>query len=796
MRSETYSRFKAITSCIKKWSIQFIRVVWRSGWSVITLLLLFFALLLMDQGADMLIGVVTDTGGITGGHLSVIQCYIFTTLLALFIWYMPKLLIPDSRYTPISKIITHGDSTASNIGFLKRSKFLISQSLNASKYISKPSKGDENKGSFWFLEDHQFPRLLGVSVFLIVGISCLNIHYQFLELKDSIFKFLLNHKVGVLFSLLIVFGIILSWLDKKYKTHKDLEIKAKYLSLIGVLLIIFLIITVFGSFLGEQDRLMFLGYGILLTAIPFSIFVVTRQKINFSPFLKKVKLFKPVVGLGLFLFSLLIFFNIGFYSPGLIFEYPFGVLMVLLSVIVFVTTLFNYIVIKLDIAFPAYILIVLISILPFNDTHHDVRLFTSTSKVKKVSLESYFEEWLDDRGLILHPDSLSSADTSKYPVFFIAAEGGGSTMALWSSLVLSELDEDPNFYNHTFMLTGASGGIAGASHFLAVKNYLSDTGKEIKSNKLTDIFSNTFTNDFLSGSLCYLFGRDIFSSFIPLNGLEDRAAFLEREWSLELYNNIHQKKIQNLQGNGDKESPLNIDYFNLYYKGDSVYTGHPLAIYCPASVKSGNQGFIHPFTSFKDNSSFPFSIDILNHLNDSVDNSMRLSTGALLQGRFPYINSIGNIDACKESFVDGGYYDNNGGIKTLEFLRAVNDLKGAYNLKKELVFYLVSIQKRDKILKDSEVKQGAGVLQAAVNSRWGSSRQNLALAKRSKLWENYFEFDLPTENFDRSLSSDDTYFVIPLARYLSANASRLIEDQLKEESNKKSFESIKKLKLE
>ncbi|MEZ5059798.1 MAG: hypothetical protein R2879_22415, partial [Saprospiraceae bacterium] len=68
--------------------------------------------------------------------------------------------------------------------------------------------------------------------------------------------------------------------------------------------------------------------------------------------------------------------------------------------------------------------------------------------------------------------------------------------------------------------------------------------------------------------------------------------------------------------------------------------------------------------------------------------------------------------------------------------------------------------------------------------------------KQSNLVKDYFEFELPTEDFDKDLSSDEIYQVIPLARYLSPNASQLIKDQLKEKRNVDSFKKFKSLNLE
>ncbi|MEZ5059732.1 MAG: hypothetical protein R2879_22085, partial [Saprospiraceae bacterium] len=512
---------------------QFIRITWKCGWSVAVCIVLILALWFMDQGSDILIGLVGNTDGFLKGHLYVGLGYAFATLLAFFIWYMPKLIITDDSNKS-------GDVGIGQVSTFKKLKIRVKDNLQRSKNIPTPDKNKVH-WMFSFLEDYQFPRLLGISVFFIIGIACLNIHYQSFAKSDSLLKIVFENRVSILFLLIIVFGFFLSWLERKYKTREKLSLKLKYLPADILMLIVLGVIVYLAYYLSLQNRLMMLGIGMMLMAFPFSAFVVLRRKITSFPRLHRLKLYHLVLILALLLLLTFVYFNLGFYSPGLLFEYPFGVLFGLLSLLVFSLTFFTYLTRKWNFTFQAFIIIFLLSMYMPSARHYEVRKVEQNSALSKVDLDSYFTKWLSDRNLLGDADS-SMSTTDSFHVFLVAAEGGGSTLGLWSSLVLSELNMNPKFYEHCFMMTGASGGMAGATHFVSLKNHLFEDTTRLPAEKFPEIFSKTFTNDFLSGSLCYMFGRDVLNAIIPLGGIDDRAALLEKEWSLELYKNLYDQK--------------------------------------------------------------------------------------------------------------------------------------------------------------------------------------------------------------------------------------------------------------
>ena len=90
-----------------------------------------------------------------------------------------------------------------------------------------------------------------------------------------------------------------------------------------------------------------------------------------------------------------------------------------------------------------------------------------------------FMEWLEARhDRILHYGETHGG--AKYPVFVVAAQGGGYYAAYHSALFLARLqDQCPQFAEHTFGISSVSGGSLGAAVFSeAVRNKAIPIDKE------------------------------------------------------------------------------------------------------------------------------------------------------------------------------------------------------------------------------------------------------------------------------------------------------------------------------
>jgi hypothetical protein len=115
-----------------------------------------------------------------------------------------------------------------------------------------------------------------------------------------------------------------------------------------------------------------------------------------------------------------------------------------------------------------------------------------------------------------------AAEPQSYPVFLVAAEGGGIRASVMTAMVLDELRlRYADFTNHLYAIIGVSGGSIGAASFVAA---LRDgmpavmPHEALYSRKLPDGRLNRqacLHVDLLSPTARALLGSDLLSQFVP-----------------------------------------------------------------------------------------------------------------------------------------------------------------------------------------------------------------------------------------------------------------------------------------
>lgn len=301
--------------------------------------------------------------------------------------------------------------------------------------------------------------------------------------------------------------------------------------------------------------------------------------------------------------------------------------------------------------FAVFILIALIAVVvstEIDNNHLDVE--TMTGQYEAPPLGSFI-----DRFHKLHEQDTSDA----IPVFFIAANGGGTMQAYWTASVIAYLRDNTDYEidSHIFAMSGASGGAEGMA--ISVMAWDTDTSMQTA-------IRNIYNHDYLTGGLTLMFGTDLWASVLPFNmkKLPNRS-----EWFKHKYGR-HLKK------------------YLMHNRWDSPYrdvwrdTSRWLPLYCAntAQVETGERWFSTPFSLDQDKSQSAFKtsgvslLDSMHRISrdTSGGNIRTLSFGdaVLLSSRFPYISTSGKIDGFGH-FVDGGYHDNSGIETLLEVYHAV-----------------------------------------------------------------------------------------------------------------------------
>jgi hypothetical protein len=108
-----------------------------------------------------------------------------------------------------------------------------------------------------------------------------------------------------------------------------------------------------------------------------------------------------------------------------------------------------------------------------------------------------------------HRNMLNKYGEVKPKLIFVNTSGGGLKATYWTFHLLQELERQTGgkFFDHTFLMTGASGGMLGAAYFREL--YLRDKQHE-KLNYLDTSFLDDMGKDMLNGMATSIITNDIF----------------------------------------------------------------------------------------------------------------------------------------------------------------------------------------------------------------------------------------------------------------------------------------------
>ena len=274
----------------------------------------------------------------------------------------------------------------------------------------------------------------------------------------------------------------------------------------------------------------------------------------------------------------------------------------------------------------------------------------------RKTLDDVAHAWLQVRQPEL---DAAKAAQRKYPVFVVAAAGGGIRAAYWTATLLAGLeDHSPGrFSHHTFGISGVSGGSVGSAAFIALLAEQHAGRIEYRQGNNADCEGMIrpwacamLSQDFLSpvtGSMLY---TDLTQRFLPLSvPTFDRGRTLEKSFEQAW-------RSQGLQGDRMMQP------FAELWSADNGYE-LPLLFLNSTVVESGRRAIVAPVKV--DDRNFRDALDAV----DAIQQPMPLSTAAHLSARFTYLSPAGSVvdktGATKVHLVDGGYFEN-GGIGTAE----------------------------------------------------------------------------------------------------------------------------------
>lgn len=431
------------------------------------------------------------------------------------------------------------------------------------------------------------------------------------------------------------------------------------------------------------------------------------------------------------------------------------------------------------------LLLFALGISKFNNNHH-IRLMEE-EEIVRVPVEENFKSWISER-----LDTAVYSEQHKFPVFLIAAEGGGIRAMNWSALVLDKLyQSDTTFYKHVYAISGVSGGSVGAVFHYAYQTEQGPGG--------TAKFQQALGKDFLSPVTFGLLFPEIAQALIPYPIHSwDRSRWLEDSWLTAYEGELGTDKLNLGLNEYARQYPAKLP--NIFINCTALETGQKVVI---SNLKlSANY--------------FENDIDLLTRLqeahrkNPAIKTGMPLKTVASLSARFPLVTSAGKVvlDGSSFQIVDGGYHDNTG-LETLnQIYNAILDgTPPALQSKLQVCFIYI----RNSEFKSVESVKSADFLvdlNAPLNTllnNWGRRPYSTIALTRNALYSfkhlgrstNYFEFELDRAVFvdeatgARNYDSTGLKVLLPLGWQLSQVSKKEILRQVEAIADATRFERHK-----
>ncbi|MES2321454.1 MAG: patatin-like phospholipase family protein [Pseudomonadota bacterium] len=292
----------------------------------------------------------------------------------------------------------------------------------------------------------------------------------------------------------------------------------------------------------------------------------------------------------------------------------------------------------------------------WNDNHGVDLIKGDAGPVARREVDAHLDAWLESRAA---RGELKAGQT--FPVFLVAAEGGGIRAAYWAGMVLSKLQDESEarFGRHLFAISGVSGGSLAGSAFAAL---VADNGSAQCATDMArayqDCMRSILRRDFLSPTLGYALYPDMLQRFLPFPvAAADRARAMEKAWA-------HAWRT----AAGSDRFAQRFDQLWQRDPGMDV----PSLLLNATLVDGGNRVIASDLVV---DGRFPDAYDAFDPLLDL--RQVSLGTAAHNSARFSYVSPAGTVYGCRQRarlvpcedgqerqawgrVIDGGYFENSG----------------------------------------------------------------------------------------------------------------------------------------
>jgi hypothetical protein len=299
----------------------------------------------------------------------------------------------------------------------------------------------------------------------------------------------------------------------------------------------------------------------------------------------------------------------------------------------------------------------------------------------KAATQEILENW---KAKFTPKDSLD-----KPKMVFVCASGGGLRAALWTMISLQTADSltDGKLFEHTQLITGASGGLVGASYFreLLLRQKLREApaGQEIEplvrltsdknAEDMPSVYSRDYINrlgqDHLNAIIFTLLVNDLFVRFQPFE-YEGRSYLKDRGFAFEEQLNQHTNYL--------------LDKKLIDYREPERQSLIPMMLLTPAIVNDGRKLFISPqHMSYMNTGQHERQygkpekvkgVDFLRYFEQQDAASLRFLTALRMNAAFPYVTPNVSLPTTPRiQIMDAGLTDNFGISDAVRFMYVFKD---------------------------------------------------------------------------------------------------------------------------
>ncbi len=337
---------------------------------------------------------------------------------------------------------------------------------------------------------------------------------------------------------------------------------------------------------------------------------------------------------------------------------------------------------------------VLFSLSDFTNNHRVRRVpYVAQAAATMPDLTDTFENWYKAR-------TDQSKFSERYPVYIVAAQGGGIYAAMHAAHFLSYMQARcPNFSHHLFAISGVSGGSVGAATFAAAMKdaeqrggvKIPDTGCADRRGEDDPAINavQALDDDFWSPLQAMWLFPDLLQQFLPVRvEVFDRARALEHGLEASWQRIVTQTDLYGPRVQDKTANTMAEPFLSLWPHGFDKSLFTPALVLNTTEVDTGRRRLISPFTfeGLSDLRFFPVSCK-----SEGKIEALPLSTAAVLSARFPWITPTGWYYDPSESgectspaksvtkLSDGGYFEASGVATALDLahsLKTIIDQRG------------------------------------------------------------------------------------------------------------------------